>query len=266
MNNPTLYAKTRLLSFALFAFITGCVKDYSILAPPPDSEKVKIVMKVPAELVPKSLHAQYRSARCRMFVDLADVSRIPFPGLNLQTLKFTRRGETDFYEAEVFTNGGGECGWQLTNIEFGVTYRIPSSFGKRVATGIGGTVIINFDRQHSSYDGIDQVVEGPDLKIVKDYYPWVREAYVLGYYEKSVNLTNQYTGYRTYKAPEARNIYFEPVLHPDLVVTSTSPKKKVFDEVEITTFLYPDGTEESSVGLNPDVEKMQAIRLKINAK
>lgn len=266
MNNPTLYAKTRLLSFALFAFISGCVKDYSILAPPPDSEKVKIVMKVPAELEPKSLHAQYRSARCRMFVDLADVIRIPFPGLNSQTVKFTRRGETDFYEAEVFTNGGSECGWQLSNIEFGVTYRIPSPFGRSVTAGFGATVIVNFDRQHSSYDGIDQVVEGPDLTIVKDYYPWVREAYVLGYYDKSANLTNEYEVYRTYKAPEARNIYFEPVLHSDLIVTSTSSKKKVFDEVEITTFRYPDGTEESNAGLDPDFKKMQAIRLKTKDK
>ena len=266
MSNATLYAKTILLYLALLALLSGCVKDYKVLTPPPDSEKVKIVIKVPAELEPKALLAKYESTRCRMFVDLPTVSRMQFPGSNFQNPKFSRRGETDLYEAEVFVDGGGECEWQLDSIEFGVVYRIPNRFAKKVTAYYGGTVIVKFDGQHAPFNTVDQFIEGPDLTIVKDYYPWVREAYELGYYDKSVNLAREYESYRTYRARDARNIYYEPVLHSDLVVTSTSPKKRVADEIVTTTFRYPDGTEESNRELEPDFKKMQEIRLKTEAK
>jgi hypothetical protein len=266
MKHAMLFAKPSILSFALLALLSGCVKDYKVLTPPPDSEKVKIVIKVPAELEPKTLRAKYMSARCKIFIDFPGVGRVPFPGSNFKNLKFTRRGETDLYEAEVFVDGGGECEWQLDNVEFGVAYRIPNRFAKEVTAYFAGTVMVKFDGQHAPFNTVDQFVEGPDLKIVKDYYPWVREAYELGYYDKSVNLAKEYESYRTYRARDARNIYFEAVLHSDLVVTSTSPKKRSVDEVEITTFRYPDGTEESNSGLEPDFEKMQKIRLNAEAK
>jgi hypothetical protein len=266
MSNATLYAKTTLLCFALLALLSGCVKDYDVLTPPPDSEKVKIVIKVPAELEPKPLLAKYESARCRMFVDFPGVGTVPFPGSNFQNSKFTRRGETDLYEAEVFVDGGGECEWQLDSIEFGVVYRTPNRFAKKVTAYYGGTVIVKFDGERAAFNTVDQFIEGPDLKIVKDYYPWVREAYELGYYDKSVNLAKEHESYRTYRARDARNIYFEPALHSDLVVTSTSPKKRFADEIVTTTFRYPDGTEESNRELEPDFKKMQKIRLKPEAK
>lgn len=266
MNNAMPSARTKLLSFALLALLSGCVKDYDVLTPPPDSEKVKIVIKVPAELEPKTLLAKYESARCRMFIDFPGVGSVPFPGSNFQNPKFTRRGETDLYEAEVFVDGGGECEWQLDSIEFGVVYRIPNRFAKKVTAYFGGTVIVKFDGQHAPFNTVDRFIEGPDLTIVKDYYPWVREAYELGYYDKSVNLAREYESYRTYRARDARNIYFEPVLHSDLVVTSTSPKKRFADEIVTTTFRYPDGTEESNRELEPDFEKMQKIRLKTEGK
>ena len=266
MKHAMLFAKPAILSFALLALLSGCVKDYDVLTPPPDSEKVRIVIKVPAELEPKTLLAKYESARCRMFVDFPGVGTVPFPGSNYQNSKFTRRGETDLYEAEVFVDGGGECEWQLDSIEFGVVYRIPNRFAKKVTAYYGGAVLVKFDGQHAAFNTVDQFIEGPDLKIVKDYYPWVREAYELGYYDKSVNLAKEYESYRTYRARDARNIYYEPVLHSDLVVTSTSPKKRVADEIVTTTFRYPDGTEESNRELEPDFKKMQEIRLKTEAK
>lgn len=266
MNHSMLSAKTTLLCFAMLALLSGCVKDYDVLTPPPGSEKVKITIKVPVELEPETLRATYMSTRCRIFIGFPGVGNMPFPGSNFQNSKFTRRGETDVYEAEVFVDGGGECEWQLDNVEFGVAYRIPNRYAKKVTVGFGGTIIVKFDGQHAPFNTVDQFVEGPDLTIVKDYYPWVREAYELGYYDKSVNLAREYESHRTYRARNARNIYFEPVLHSDLVVTSTSPKKRSVDEVEMTTFRYPDGTEESNSGLEPDFKKMQKIRLKTEAK
>jgi hypothetical protein len=266
MKHAMLFAKPAILSFALLALLSGCVKDYKVLTPPPDSEKVKIVIKVPAELEPKALLAKYESDRCRMFVDFPGVGTVPFPGSNFQNSKFTRRGETDLYEAEVFVDGGGECEWQLDSIEIGVVYRIPNRFAKKVTAYYGGTVVVKFDGEQAPFNTVDQFVEGPDLKIVKDYYPWVREAYELSYYDKSVNLAREYESCRTYRARDARKIYYEPVLHSDLVVTSTSPKKRVADEIVTTTFRYPDGTEESNRELEPNFKKMQEIRLKTEAK
>ena len=69
MENTMISAKATLLCLVLLALTSGCVKDYDALTPPPDSEKLKIVIKVPAELEPQTLRAKYESTRCRMFVD-----------------------------------------------------------------------------------------------------------------------------------------------------------------------------------------------------
>ena len=262
MNHAKSYLKTSVMCFVLLTFLSGCAKDYS-MNPPPDSEKVEIVIKMPQELEPEPLRVMYRSSVCRKVVHDGDGRPESLEGYNGYGSELTRRGATEFYETKLSIDGGGRCKWRLSNVIFGIKYRIPSGFGEGVTSGIGGTVIIKFDEKNApiSVGGV-RVVVGPDLKIVKDYYPWVSENFIDGY-AKSANLSSESGGYLTYEAREARNIYFEPVLHSDVVVTSVSPKKHVIGD--FIRFHYPDGTVEPDWRARPNFEKMQKIRLAAEA-
>ena len=263
MNHAKSFLKTSVLCFVLLTFLSGCAKDYS-MSPPPDGETVEIVIKMPEELEPQPLRVMYRSAICRRVVHDGDGRAESLEGRRGYDSALMKSGATSFYEAELFINGGGPCKWRLSNVIVGIKYRIPGGFGEGVTSGTGGTVIIKFDEKNApiSVGGVRAVV-GPDLRIVKDYYPWISEKFIDGY-AKRANLSSEGGGYLTYEAREARNIYFEPVLHSDVVVTSVSPKKHVIGD--FIKFHYPDGTVEPDWRARPNFEKMQKIRLAAEAK
>jgi hypothetical protein len=101
------------------------------------------------------------------------------------------------------------------------------------------------------------------VNVVKDLYPWIKESFISGYI-KRLGLSGKDGGDYTYYAPQARNVYFEPVLHSGFVVTSVAPKKHVIGD--FIEFHYPDGTVESDGRSEPDFEKLQKIRLDAEAK
>ncbi|MGE6386720.1 hypothetical protein ACQKEN_13790 [Pseudomonas sp. NPDC078416] len=263
MNHAKSFLKTSVLCFVLLTFLSGCAKDYS-MNPPPDGEKVEIVIKMPKELEPQPLRVMYRSSVCRKVVHDGDGRPESLEGYKAYDSALTKRGVTEFYEAKLYVNGGGRCNWRISNIMFGIKYRLPSRFGESVTQGTGGTVIVKFDgnRAQLSVGGTRKVV-GPDLTIVKDYYPWVSEKFIDGYARRA-NLSSENRGYLNYEAREARSIYFEPVLHSNVVVTSVSPKKHVIGD--FIKFYYPDGSVESDWRARPNFEKMQKIRLAAEAK
>lgn len=263
MNHAKSYLKTSVLCFVLLTFLGGCAKDYS-MNPQPNGEKVEIVIKMPEELELTPLRVVYRSAICRKVVHDGDGGPESLEGYNGYGSKLTKRGATEFYEARLFIDGGGRCKWRLSNVVFSINYRIPSRFGESVTQGIGGTVIIEFDGNDAQLSvGRTRNVVGPDLIMVKNYYPWLSEKFIGGYARRA-NLSSEGGGYLTYEAREARNIYFEPVLHSDVVVTSVSPKKHVIGD--FIKFHYPDGTVEPDWRARPNFEKMQKIRLAAEAK
>ena len=97
----------------------------------------------------------------------------------------------------------------------------------------------------------------------EDYYIWVSERFI-GNYSKLGGLFRDGDVYLTYRAPRARNIYFEPIVHSDYAVFSKGPAVKAIGAR--TTYLYPDGsTIESSKG-QPDFQKLQCIRLPSQCK
>jgi hypothetical protein len=262
MNNAMSFLKASISCFVLLPFISGCAKDYS-MNPPPGGEKVEIVIKLPEELEPEPLRVMYRSAICRRVVHDGDRRAESLEGRRGFDSTLTKRGATSFYEAGLFINAGGPCKWRLSNVIVGIKYRIPGGFEEGITSGTGGTVIIKFDEKNApiSVGGV-RVVVGSDLKIVKDYYPWVSEKFIDGYARRA-NLSSEGGGYLTYEAREARNIYFEPILHSDVVVTSVSPKKHVIGD--FIKFHYPDGSVESDWRARPNFEKMQKIRLAAEA-
>jgi hypothetical protein len=263
MNHAKTFLKALVLCCVLLTFVSGCAKDYS-MNPLPDGEKVVIVIKMPEELEPQPLRVMYRSSVCRKVVHDGDGRPESLEGYNGYGSELTRRGATEFYEARLFIDGGGRCKWRLSNVVFSINYRIPSRFGESVTQGIGGTVIIEFDGNDAQFSfGRTRNVVGPDLIMVKDYYPWLSEKFIGGYARRA-NLSSEGGGYLTYKAREARRINFEPVLHSDVVVTSVSPKKHIIGD--FIQFYYPDGTVESNGQSVPNFTKMQKIRLAAEAK
>lgn len=251
------------LLFLLLTLIGGCAKDYS-MSPLPDSEKVTITINAPQELAPDVLRVMYRSAKCQRVTHDAHGQPQMLDGNNSYEGRFERSGETGMYHTELFVNGGGACEWRLSNVVFSVVYRTPEKFGESVVSGAGAEVIVVFD--HNSPQLIvsaPMAVTGSELNVVKDFYPWIKESFIRGYI-KRVGLSGGDGGNYTYYARQARNVYFEPILHSDFVVSSVAPKKHVVGD--FIKFQYPDGAVESDGRSEPNFEKMQKIRLTAEAK
>jgi len=245
----------------LFFILSGCAKDYS-LAPPPDSEQIIVTVKVPKELTAETMQVMYRSTLCT-FTDYTASGR-PYQRDGHQSVDIQpeRQGQSDLYEAKLAVDGGGVCRWRLSNVTFGVTYENPESFGESVSSGAGGGVVVVFDQNNSPRGGTGIPIEG-DVTINKDYYPWLKEAF-LGGYSKRISLVGEGGIYLSYQALKARRVYFEPVLHSKLTVYSVQPKIK--KNGNHTSFIYPDDSISADGRSSPNFRKLQAIRFAAEGK
>ena len=241
----------------LFTSLSGCAQDYS-LAPPVDSEQMTITVKVPEELEAKPLQALYRSVSCKRVIRDDRGRRVVRDGHHeiKAQLKLQRQGQSDLYQTTLPVNGGGACKWHLANVTFGVAYSYPTRFGENVTYGAGGGVVVMFDQDNSPSGGADIKVEG-DLTIKKDYYPWVSEAFTGGYHKRA-SLAGEGPISLKYQAPQARKVYFEPVLHSGLTVYSVQPNEKT--QGNHTRFIYPDGSIVADGRSEPNFRKLEVIR------
>ena len=244
-----------ILLFALFTSLSGCAQDYS-LAPPADSEQMTITVKVPEELEAETLQAMYRSTTCKRVSRGASGERVERDGHHAIKVQLQQQGVSDLYQVKLPMDGGGACKWHLANVTFGVAYIDPTRFGENVTYGAGGGVVVIFDQNNSPRGGADFNVDG-DLTIKKDYYPWISEAFIGGY-RKQVSLAGEGYIYLMYQALQARQVYFEPVLHSGFVVNSKG--NKVHKVGQYITFTYPDGSTERDGSYQPNFRKLQAIR------
>ncbi|NWA01700.1 hypothetical protein [Pseudomonas gingeri] len=246
---------------SLFFSLSGCAKDRG-LAPPPDSEQVTVTIKVPPELEAETLQVMYRSTLCT-FTDIsASGKRYQRDGYQRTDIQPVRQGQSDLYQAKLPIEGGGACQWRLSNVTFGVVYANPARFGENVTYGAGGGVVVIFDHNNSPRGSADIEVDG-DLTITKDYYPWLSESF-LGGYKKRISLAGEGHIYLKYQALQARQVYFEPVLHSDFVLYSVGPKVK--KEGNYRTFTYPDGSVFADGRWHPNFLRLQSIRLAAQGK
>ncbi|WP_134724091.1 hypothetical protein [Pseudomonas viridiflava] len=251
----------RIAGTTLLISLSGCAKGNG-LAPPVDSEKITVTVRVPKELKARPMKAMYRSAVCTFTDHTASGMAYKREGHQKLDIVPVRLGGSDLYEAQLPVDGGGTCRWRLSNVTFGVLYKQPTQFGEGVTHGAGGGVIVMFDQKKPWRSGSSIKVEG-DLTIKKDYYPWVDEEF-LGEYIKSVNLISGDDIYLTFQALQARKVYFEPVLHSDFVLYSAGPKKK--KKGNYTRFVFPDGSVVADGRPNSKFLKLQAIRKAAEAK
>ena len=239
----------------LLISLSGCAQDYS-LAPPVDSEQMTITVKVPKELEAETLQAMYRSTTCKRVSRGASGERVERDGHHAIKVQLQQQGGSDLYQVKLPMNGGGACKWHLANVTFGVAYIDPTRFGENVTYGAGGGVVVIFDHNNSPRGGSDIKADG-DVVIKEDYYPWVSEAFIGGY-RKYVSLAGEGHIYLKYQARQARQVYFEPVLHSGFTVYSVQPKEK--KKGNHTTFIYPDGSAVADGRAKPDFRKLQALR------
>ncbi len=219
----TMIEKNSVMLLIVLASLSGCAKDYG-LAPPVDSEKITVTIKVPKDLKAETMLVMYRSPVCTFTDHTGSGVAYKREGYQKLDLEPLRLGESDLYEAKLSVDGGGACQWRLSNVTFGVAYENPAQFGEGITYGAGGGVVVVFDHNKPSRSGSSIEVDG-DLTIKRDYYPWIDEEF-LGRYIKSVNLLGAGGIYLGYEALQARKVYFEPVLHSDFVLYSAGPKKK----------------------------------------
>ncbi|CRM65137.1 hypothetical protein [Pseudomonas sp. 37 R 15] len=247
---------------ALSVNLTGCGQEYS-LAPPADSEKITVTVKLPKELKTETLEVMYRSATCKSVTYGAGGQRIELDGRHGIDVQLQRQGQTDLYQAKLPIDGGGACRWRISNVMFGVTYVDPTRFGENVTFGGRGGILVKFDNNRPMRSsGLPIIVEG-NLTIRGDYYPWLSEVF-LGGYRKQIRLAGKGDIYVSYQALQARQIYFEPVLHSDFLVSSEGTK--VHKVGSFITFIYPDGSVLADGRSTPDFRKLQAIRLAAEGK
>jgi hypothetical protein len=248
--------KIPIVIVAMLISLSGCAKDYG-LAPPADSEKVTVTVKLPKELTNEVMQVVYRSTICT-FTDHTAMGK-PYQRDEYQRTDIwpVRQGQSDLYRAELPMDGGGACQWHLSNVTFGVVYADPTRFGESVVVGGGGGIVVIFDHNNSPRGGADFKIDG-DLMIKKDYYPWLKENFLDGYV-KRISLAGEASLYLKYQALQARQVFFEPILHSNYLVTSEGTK--IHKIGSFIKFTYPDGTVVADGSHNPDLRKLQAIRL-----
>ncbi|MEE4225042.1 hypothetical protein [Pseudomonas viridiflava] len=251
----------RIAGTTLLISLSGCAKGYG-LAPPVDSEKITVTIKVAQDLKAETMLVMYRSPVCTFTDHTGSGVAYKREGYQKLDLEPVRVGESDLYEAKLPVDGGGTCRWRLSNVTFGVVHKNPSQFGEDVIPGAGGGVVVVFDHNKPSRSGPSMEVDG-DLVIRKDYYPWVKERF-LGGHVKRVSLMGAGDIYIGYEALHAKNVYFEPVFHSGFILRSVEPKKKI--EGDYTVFTLPDGSVIADGRSDTKFHKLQAIRKAAEAK
>jgi hypothetical protein len=240
--------------------LNGCAKDRS-LAPPPESQYVTVTVRVPPNFEAETMQVTYRSAVCKRRRSNSAGGFFEIDGFHNIEIRPRRIENTDRYTAKLEVDGGGQCQWRLSNTTFGVTHPDPNVYGANWVAG-GGSVVVVFDNNNSGHGGVDYHVDG-NLKITKDYYPWISERY-LGGHSINLSLIGHDPSYLIYKAPTAREIYFEPLVHTEYVLRSVGPKVK--KEGNYTKYTYPDGTVSSDGKWPPSFNRLEAIRHAAEAK
>ena len=246
---------------ALISCLSGCKQDYS-LNPPADSEKITVTVKLPKELKTETMWIMYRSAKCKRVSRGASGQRTERDGHHSIYQEFERQGQSDLYKIELAKDGGGGCKWQLANVTFDVVYAEPTEFGEKVVKGSGGGVMVIFDHNNSPHGPASIKIDG-DLITRKDYYPWLKESFLLGH-SKRVGLVGEGGIYLVYQALQARTVYFEPVLHSGFLISSIGPK--VHEDGVFTAYTYPDGKVVADDKFHPDFQRLQSIRLAAEIK
>lgn len=234
----------------------GCATNKSFDFPQ-EGERVVIRVKAQQDLALRPMKAIYRSSICNFTNYTASWTPYERDGYNSIVKLGEPESEKGLYRAEFDIDGGGKCQWKLSNVTFGVRYKHPEKFGGDFQrTGAGGVTVV-FDDNSAQRSAVYTTVPG-DLEIKENYYLWVAERLVVNS-RVNVGLLAEEGLFLSYRAKEARSIYFEPHLYADYITYSSMSKAK--GKGYDVTFTYPDGSVIKDGRVRPDFRKLQCIRL-----
>jgi len=246
----------RFFQLLVVFYSTGALSEDLSLDGIPGGEHISVRLKLSQALKPKPMELMYRSKLCKQITSSASGKTIELDGYNEIEVELSDNGG-GLLSYEVPLEGGTACGWKLSSIAFGVEYDGEGRFGHNLRYVGGGGLVVSFDDHMAQRgSGYPKAVMG-DLVLKQDYYPWVAENFIDGY-EKTIRLMGNKYGYATFKAPMARKIYFEPVLHVDFPVFSVGPKE--IAKGNKTVFTYPDGSAAVHALAEPSYKKLDVIR------
>lgn len=258
--NPFSHAVYTVAGLCLLVSQAGCAQVINRgLSPPRGGEAVSISLKVPKDLAADSMKVMYRSVKCPITRSDGNGGRYEIDGTKEIEVEPQRQGITDVYEAKLPRNGGGTCQWKLSNVTFGVRFWNTEPFGKNIEPISGGGIIVVFDEnlpQRISMYGAAEV--SGNLMVRNHYYPWVSESF-LGGYRKLVRPFTQGDLFLTYTALRAEKVFFESIVHNELIVYSVGPKIKKTGNY--TKFIYPDGSSVADGSSRPNFKILEGIRL-----
>ncbi|MTH48861.1 hypothetical protein [Intestinirhabdus alba] len=204
------------------------------LTPPQDGKRVKVAVVKPADVDILPMKVIYRSERCRDKILTSTGAISSRDGYHLLTVPFKPEAGSNVVSNAVAFDGGGWCGWKLSNIRFQFKFHDMTAFGQDIKKNIPNDIVFVFDKNSPPRgNGHYEDIYGP-LVIVKNYFPLIRKK--PGDNDILV-LSIQGQPMLTYRLHDTPTIKFEPVVHSDLVVFAQPPKEK--GEGYVLT--YPNG-------------------------
>lgn len=250
--------RTRFFIGVMFVVFTtaGCARNTGFDFPE-NGDRVMVKVKLQEDLKLRPMKAIYRSSICTDTGYNSNLEPYDYDGYNNIVKSADQVDEGGVHFATFEVDGGGECQWRLSNLTFGVQYKTPERFGSGFLVVGAGGVIVAFDDNAPPLSMRSKIVEG-DLEIEQDYYLWVRDR-IDRKPRMTVGLFKDEGLSLSYKAKDARVIYFEPSLHSNYVAYSSMREGK--SKGYTTLISYPDGSVVEARNGPPDFKKMECIRL-----
>lgn len=238
----------------IFPFLLlGCDKDES-LNPPPDSEMVFVVAKMPAGGKILPLEIMYRSTTCLKNRKNSNGDVVKEPGYHFVKKEFNHLSGDSIFNLEVSRDGGGRCNWKLSNVTLSFNLKELPSGNDEKSENIPVKEIVVFDNNSPQLlSGSYEAING-NIKLKGDYFPLITK-------RRDSSSQVEYSIIRSspdviYKSTSAKEVIFEPRLHSLKTLRATEPKvQKVGVYMSV---LYPDGIVENGPYF-PNYKKLQLL-------
>ncbi|QKJ85135.1 hypothetical protein PMPD1_0152 [Paramixta manurensis] len=244
-----------------FGLLCGCDnRPDRTLSPPEDARWVTVTFRVPEGIALQPAELLYRSAQCKSVRYNSSNEPHDIPGYNDVERLFSAQENSNIRHLRVAVDGGGRCHWQLNSLR--VSFRIagdnPLVKGKEV---IDTSYIFDFGAYGLS-DGYGtgraKAFSGERLDLKTDFFPMV----FINHMFKKTTLklfagdTNYEQWRRRYRLSNTDNIYLNPLVHINKLVTLESPNPPPGN----ITALYPDGSREDIPYIYPDHDKLLSLK------
>jgi len=259
MNNKSIILMTFVLSNC------GCVSNTDhTLSPPSDTQWVNVEVQNPSPYTkPFPLEVRYISHKClKKRVSGVDGSVITEPSYNVIKIPLQQR-DNDLWKAKVAMTGGGSCNWTLSALNLGIEYIDATHLGKDLVPGTAVGATIAFD-DDASRNGKFDTVSGNQLNYAPIYYPliikWSQQKnsttpdklYLFGkrsaFYDARLYLNTKKSALVKYK----------PYIQESKKVEMLFPYEKKHGSMY--TIIYPNGEKVFSKKINPDFNKLEAMK------